>query len=42
MNLEDLLLKYNKSAYLLNDTGECNIPKKVVDLHNLSERETQK
>jgi hypothetical protein len=41
MNLEDFLLKYNKSAYLFNDTGECNISRKMADLHDLSEREVE-
>jgi hypothetical protein len=41
MNLEDLLLKHNKSANLLNDTEKYNIPKKVIDLHDLPERKTE-
>jgi hypothetical protein len=29
--LKNLLLKYGKSANLLNDAGGCNVPKKMVD-----------
>jgi hypothetical protein len=41
MNLEDLFLKYNKSAYLFNNIGEYNISRKVIDLYNFSEREAE-
>jgi hypothetical protein len=39
--LKDLLLKHDKSANLLNDTEGCNAPKRVVDLHDLPEREAE-
>jgi hypothetical protein len=41
MNLENFLLKYNKSVYLLNNIKGYNILRKIINLHNFPEQKIE-